>query len=132
MNFNLGITFFDTAEVYGPYSNEELVSEALESYRDKVIIATKFGYDIPENSKAYSGTPFGLDSKPETIRKAVEDSLRRLRTDHIDLYYQHRPDLKILIEEVAYTVKELITEGKVRYFGLSGREFCSDTWHEET
>lgn len=117
--FELGITFFDTAEVYGPHSNEELVGEALASYRDKVIIATKFGYDIPENLQAYSGTPFGLDSRPATIRKAVEGSLKRLRTDHIDLYYQHRVDPKVPIEEVADTVKKLITEGKVRYFGLS-------------
>ena len=109
----LGVTFFDTAEVYGPYTNEELVGEALEPYRDKVVIATKFGYHIQNGKSA------GLDSRPETIRKAVEGSLKRLRTDHIDLLYQHRVDPNVPIEEVAETVGQLIKEGKVLYWGLS-------------
>lgn len=109
----LGVTFFDTAEVYGPYTNEELVGEALESYRDKVVIATKFGYHIQNGKSA------GLDSRPETIRKAVEGSLKRLRTDHIDLLYQHRVDPNVPIEEVAETVGQLMKEGKVLYWGLS-------------
>lgn len=108
-----GVTFFDTAEVYGPYINEELLGEALEPYRNKVIIATKFGF------KFENGKNVGLDSRPETIRKAVEGSLKRLRTDYIDLLYQHRVDPNVPIEEVAKAVKELIEEGKVRYFGLS-------------
>jgi len=106
-----GVTFFDTAEVYGPYVNEELVGEALAPVRDKVAIATKFGFKI-------DGTN-GLDSRPERIRKVVEESLKRLRTDRIDLYYQHRVDLTVPIEEVAGTVKDLIKAGKVRHFGLS-------------
>lgn len=110
---DMGVTFFDTAEVYGPYINEELVGEALEPYRDKVIIATKFGFKF-ENGKIA-----GLDSSPDAIRKSVEGSLKRLRTDHIDLLYQHRVDPNVPIEEVAKTVKALIKEGKVRYFGLS-------------
>ena len=110
---DMGVTFFDTAEVYGPYINEELVGEALEPYRDKVIIATKFGFKF-ENGKIA-----GLDSSPDAIRKSVEGSLKRLRTDHIDLLYQHRVDPNVHIEEVAKTVKALIKEGKVRYFGLS-------------
>ena len=109
----LGVTFFDTAEVYGPYTNEELVGEALEPYRDKVVIATKFGYHIQNGKSA------GLDSRPETIREAVEGSLKRLRTDHIDLLYQHRVDPNVPIEEVAETVGQLIKEGKVLYWGLS-------------
>lgn len=109
----LGVTFFDTAEVYGPYTNEELVGEALEPYRDKVVIATKFGYHIQNGKSA------GLDSRPETIREAVEGSLKRLRTDHIDLLYQHRVDPNVLIEEVAETVGQLMKEGKVLYWGLS-------------
>lgn len=109
----LGVTFFDTAEVYGPYTNEELVGEALEPYRDKVVIATKFGYHIQNGKSA------GLDSRPETIRKAVEGSLKRLRTDHIDLLYQHRVDPNVPIEEVAETVGQLMKEGKVLYWGLS-------------
>ena len=109
----LGVTFFDTAEVYGPYTNEELVGEALEPYRDKVVIATKFGYHIQ------NGKSDGLDSRPETIRKAVEGSLKRLRTDHIDLLYQHRVDPNVPIEEVAETVGQLMKEGKVLYWGLS-------------
>ena len=108
-----GVTFFDTAEVYGPYNNEELVGEALAPYRDKVVIATKFGFNIQD------GKMVGVNSKPEQIRKAVEGSLKRLKVDVIDLLYQHRVDPNVPIEEVAGTVKELITEGKVKYFGLS-------------
>jgi aryl-alcohol dehydrogenase-like predicted oxidoreductase len=106
-----GVTFFDTAEVYGPYVNEELVGEALAPVRDKVTIATKFGFKI-------DGTN-GLDSRPERIRRVVEESLKRLRTDRIDLYYQHRVDLTVPIEDVAGTVKDLIKAGKVLHFGLS-------------
>jgi len=109
--YERGVTFFDTAEVYGPYVNEELVGEALASVRDKVAIATKFGFKI-------DGT-IGLDSRPERIRKVVEESLKRLKTDRIDLYYQHRVDLTVPIEEVAGTVKDLIKAGKVLHFGLS-------------
>ncbi|WP_245759909.1 aldo/keto reductase [Thermoflavifilum thermophilum] len=108
-----GITFFDTAEVYGPYANEELVGEALEPVRRQVVIATKFGFEIQD------GKMVGLNSRPEHIRKAVEGSLKRLRTDVIDLLYQHRVDPQVPIEDVAGTVKDLIQEGKVRYFGLS-------------
>lgn len=114
-----GVTFFDTAEVYGPYMNEELVGEALQPYRDKVVIATKFGYDIENNKMDAAGRPIALSSKPSVIRKAVEGSLKRLRTDHIDLYYQHRVDPDTPIEEVAETVKNLIKEGKVLHWGLS-------------
>ena len=109
--YERGVTFFDTAEVYGPYVNEELVGEALAPVRDKVAIATKFGFKI-------DGTN-GLDSRPERIRKVVEESLKRLKTDHIDLYYQHRVDLTVPIEDVAGTVKDLIKAGKVLHFGLS-------------
>lgn len=105
-----GVTFFDTAEVYGPFTNEELVGEALEPFREKVVIATKFGFNIGGK---------GLDSRPERIRKAAEGSLKRLRTDYIDLFYQHRVDPDVPIEDVAGTVKDLIKEGKVRHFGLS-------------
>jgi aryl-alcohol dehydrogenase-like predicted oxidoreductase len=108
-----GVNFFDTAEVYGPYVNEELVGEALEPYKDKVIIATKFGFNIQD------GKSIGVNSKPEQIRKAVEGSLNRLRVDVIDLLYQHRVDPNVPIEDVAGTVKDLIKEGKVKYFGLS-------------
>ena len=108
-----GVTFFDTAEVYGPYTNEELVGEALEPYRDKVVIATKFGYDIENNKMDAAGRPIALSSR------AVEGSLKRLRTDHIDLYYQHRVDPDTPIEEVAQTVQDLIKEGKVLHWGLS-------------
>ncbi len=111
-----GVTFFDTAEVYGPFNNEELVGEALEPFRAQVVIATKFGFDL--NPDGTHG-PKGTDSSPERIRKAVEGSLKRLRTDVIDLYYQHRVDPNVPIEEVAGAVKELIAEGKVRHFGLS-------------
>ncbi|MEI7662510.1 MAG: aldo/keto reductase [Bacteroidota bacterium] len=106
-----GVTFFDTAEVYGPYTNEELVGEALAPFRDRVVIATKFGFD--------TGGISGLDSRPERIRQVAESSLKRLRTDVIDLFYQHRVDPKVPVEDVAGTVKDLIKEGKVKYFGLS-------------
>lgn len=108
-----GVTFYDTAEVYGPYVNEELVGEALEPIRDQVVIATKFGWDIQD------GKMVGLDSRPEQIRRVAEASLKRLRTDVIDLFYQHRVDPGVPIEEVAGTVGELIAEGKVKHFGLS-------------
>lgn len=107
-----GVTFFDTAQVYGPSTNEELVGEALEPVRDQVVIATKFGFDL-ESGRG------GLDSRPETIRRSVEASLKRLRTDTIDLLYQHRVDPNVPIEDVAGTVKELIEQGKVKHFGLS-------------
>ena len=109
-----GVTFFDTAQVYGPFTNEELVGEALEPARDQVVIATKFGFDL----EGAIG-PGALDSRPDTIRRSVEGSLKRLRTDRIDLLYQHRVDPNVPIEDVAGTVKELIEEGKVRHFGLS-------------
>ena len=108
--YEKGVTFFDTAEVYGPHTNEELVGEALAPFREKVAIATKFGYDIEAG---------GHNSRPEHIRKVVEGSLKRLRTDRIDLYYQHRVDQKVPIEDVANTIKDLIKEGKVLHFGLS-------------
>ena len=108
-----GLTFFDTAQVYGPFTNEALVGEALEPIRDQVAIATKFGFELS------TGESRGLDSRPDTIRRSVEESLRRLRTDHIDLLYQHRVDPDVPIEDVAGTVKELIEQGKVRHFGLS-------------
>ena len=109
-----GVTFFDTAQVYGPFSNEELVGEALEPVREQVVIATKFGFDL----EGAIG-PGALHSRPTTIRHSVEDSLQRLRTDTIDPLYQHRVDPNVPIEDVAGTVKELIHEGKVRHFGLS-------------
>ena len=107
-----GVTFFDTAEVYGPYTNEELVGEALAPFRNKVAIATKFGFDV-------GGIAGGLNSRPEHIRQVVEASLKRLRVETIDLLYQHRVDPNVPIEDVAGTVKDLIQEGKVKYFGLS-------------
>jgi len=111
---DLGVTFFDTAEVYGPYANEELVGEALAPVRDRVVIATKFGFKIsPE------GKQIGVDSRPEHIREVADASLKRLRTDRIDLLYQHRVDTDVPIEDVAGTVKELIAQGKVKHFGLS-------------
>ncbi len=110
-----GITFFDTAEVYGPFANEVLVGEALAPVRDRVTIATKFGFDIDPDT----GQQRGLNSRPGHIRQVVESSLKRLRTDRIDLLYQHRVDPEVPIEEVAGAVKELIGEGKVRHFGLS-------------
>ena len=115
----LGVTFFDTAEVYGPFENEEILGEALEPVRDQVKIATKFGYDFDNYKLDASNRPTGLSSRPKTIRKSVEGSLKRLRTDHIDLYYQHRVDPNVPIEDVAGTVAELIKEGKVLNFGLS-------------
>ncbi|WP_448631466.1 aldo/keto reductase [Cellulomonas soli] len=111
---DLGVTFVDTAEVYGPYVNEELVGEALAPVRDQVVIATKFGWDIQPD-----GSWPGPDSRPERIRRVAEESLRRLRTDVIDLFYQHRVDPTVPIEDVAGTVGELVAEGKVRHFGLS-------------
>jgi aryl-alcohol dehydrogenase-like predicted oxidoreductase len=115
-----GVTFFDTAEVYGPFTNEELVGEALEPFRKQVVIATKFGFDLsPEfDPRAMKGLP-GLNSRPEHIQQAAEGSLKRLRTDVIDLYYQHRVDTSVPIEDVAGAVKDLIQQGKVRHFGLS-------------
>jgi aryl-alcohol dehydrogenase-like predicted oxidoreductase len=110
--YEKGVTFFDTAEVYGPFTNEELVGEALAPFRDKVAIASKFGFDL-------EGSSGGLNSRPEHIKKAVEASLKRLKTDRIDLYYQHRVDPKVPIEDVAGAIKDLIKEGKVLHFGLS-------------
>jgi aryl-alcohol dehydrogenase-like predicted oxidoreductase len=111
-----GVTFFDTAEVYGPFTNEELVGEALAPVRDKVVIATKFGFNLNQD-----GSPGwqGLNSRPERIRQVADASLKRLRTDVIDLFYQHRVDPNVPIEDVAGAVKELIQEGKVKHFGLS-------------
>ncbi|RFB17494.1 aldo/keto reductase, partial [Bacillus sp. ALD] len=109
--YEKGVTFFDTAEVYGPYTNEELVGEAVAPFRDEVVIASKFGFEL-EGSE-------GLNSRPEHIKKVVEESLKRLKTDHIDLYYQHRVDPKIPIEEVAGAMKDLIKEGKILHYGLS-------------
>ncbi|PZA06781.1 MULTISPECIES: aldo/keto reductase [unclassified Meiothermus] len=113
----LGVTFFDTAEVYGPFVNEELVGEALEPFRGQVAIATKFGFRHDANGRPNPAN--GTDSRPEQIRRAVEGSLRRLRVEAIDLLYQHRVDPNVPIEDVAGTVKELIQEGKVRHWGLS-------------
>jgi aryl-alcohol dehydrogenase-like predicted oxidoreductase len=110
-----GVTFFDTAEVYGPFTNEELVGEALAPFRGQVMIATKFGFKLDPNT----GKQAGLDSRPEHIKEVAEASLKRLRTDVIDLFYQHRVDPNVPIEEVAGAVKELIREGKVKHFGLS-------------
>src|ERR1700748_1542747 len=110
--FEKGVTFFDTAEAYGPYANEELVGEALEPFRDQVVIAPKFGFK--------DGKPTtGMDSRPETIKAHTEAALKRLRTDRIDLLYQHRVDPNVPIEEVAGTVRDLIAAGKVKHFGLS-------------
>jgi aryl-alcohol dehydrogenase-like predicted oxidoreductase len=111
--FEAGVTFFDTAEAYGPFTNEELVGEALGPMRDEVIIATKFGF------KFENGKPAGLDSHPTHIREVAEASLKRLKTDRIDLFYQHRVDPNVPIEDVAGAVKDLIREGKVKHFGLS-------------
>src|SRR5256714_9842315 len=109
----LGVTFFDTAEVYGPFTNEELVGEALAPFRDEVVIATKFGFKIQDGKQA------GVDSRPEHIREVAEASLKRLKVESIDLLYQHRVDLGVPIEDVAGAVKDLIQEGKVKHFGLS-------------
>ena len=111
-----GVTFFDTAEVYGPYTNEELVGEALSPLRDQVVIATKFGFKLhPDGSPGF----LGLDSRPEQIKRVAEASLKRLKTDSIDLFYQHRVDPEVPIEDVAGAAKDLIREGKVKHFGLS-------------
>ncbi|WP_343706038.1 aldo/keto reductase [Flavobacterium sp.] len=110
--YEKGITFFDTAECYGPHLNEELLGEALAPFRDKIVIATKFGFLEGDSKK-------GLDSRPEWIRKSIEGSLKRLNTDVIDLYYQHRVDPNVPMEDVAGTIKDLIKEGKVKHFGLS-------------
>jgi aryl-alcohol dehydrogenase-like predicted oxidoreductase len=109
--YEKGVTFFDTAEVYGPYTNEDLVGEALAPFRDKVAIASKFGFKIDGS--------IGLNSRPEHIKKVVEESLKRLRTDRIDLYYQHRVDPEVQIEDVAGAIKDLVQQGKVLHFGLS-------------
>jgi len=111
-----GITFFDTAEVYGPFTNEELVGEALEPFKGEVVIATKFGWKHGEDG---ARTKYGVDSRPEQIRRVADESLKRLRVDVIDLFYQHRPDPDVPIEDVAGAVKDLIQEGKVKHFGLS-------------
>jgi len=110
-----GVTFFDTAEVYGPFTNEELVGEALLPYREQVVIATKFGFKLDPKS----GRSIGVDSRPKHIREVAALSLKRLRTDVIDLFYQHRVDPDVPIEDVAGAVKQLIQEGKVKHFGLS-------------
>lgn len=110
--YERGVTFFDTAEAYGPYTNEELLGEALEPFRNEIVIATKFGFKEGK-------TALGMDSRPERIREVAEAALKRLRTDRIDLFYQHRVDPNVPIEDVAGTVKELIAEGKVKHFGLS-------------
>ncbi|RKG73755.1 aldo/keto reductase [Corallococcus terminator] len=112
--FERGITFFDTAEAYGPYRNEELLGEALAPFRDQVVIATKFGFDFDS-----AGGQSGMNSRPEHIKAVAEAALKRLKTDRIDLFYQHRVDPNVPIEEVAGTVKELIQQGKVKHFGLS-------------
>jgi len=112
--FDLGVTFFDTAEAYGPYVNEELVGEAVASFRDKVVIATKFGFTFGPNQ-----TQSGMDSRPEHIKQVAEESLKRLNTDAIDLFYQHRVDPDVPVEEVAGAVKDLIKAGKVKHFGMS-------------
>ncbi|HTV82361.1 MAG TPA: aldo/keto reductase [Acidobacteriaceae bacterium] len=113
---DLGVTFFDTAEVYGPFTNENLVGKALSPLRDKVVIATKFGFNCTPGGKPGTQT---LNSRPEHIRQVADESLKRLKTDHIDLFYQHRVDPEVPIEEVAGAVKELIAAGKVKHFGLS-------------
>ena len=111
-----GVTFFDTAEVYGPFANEELVGEALEPFRDRVIIATKFGFDIDPKTGERRG---GTNSRPDHVKAVADASLKRLRTNCIDLFYQHRVDPKVPIEDVAGAVKDLIAAGKVKHFGLS-------------
>ncbi len=110
--FDRGVTFFDTAEAYGPFTNEELVGEALEPFRNQVVIATKFGFELANPQK-------GLNSRPERIRQVADESLKRLRTDVIDLFYQHRVDPNVPMEDVAGAVKDLIQQGKVKHFGLS-------------
>jgi aryl-alcohol dehydrogenase-like predicted oxidoreductase len=113
--YDRGVTFFDTAEIYGPFTNEELVGEALAAFRDKVVIATKFGFNVDPAT----GKQSGLNSRPAHIREVADASLKRLKTDRIDLFYQHRVDPDVPIEDVAGAVKELIKEGKVKHFGLS-------------
>ncbi|MBK7220018.1 MAG: aldo/keto reductase [Saprospiraceae bacterium] len=115
--FENGITFFDTAEVYGPLTNETQIGEALAPFRKDVVVATKFGFNVDPNHQSGRGRP--LNSRPENIRRAVEGSLKRLRTDYIDLYYQHRVDPTVPIEEVAMTIKDLVKEGKILHWGLS-------------
>src|SRR6187402_1555101 len=110
--FDRGVTFFDSAEAYGPFKNEELLGEALAPFRDQVVIATKFGFEAGETAK-------GMNSQPGNIRNVTEAALKRLKTDRIDLLYQHRVDPNVPIEDVAGTVKDLINEGKVKHFGLS-------------
>jgi len=110
--FDRGITFFDTAEAYGPFINESVLGEALEPMRDQVVIATKFGFREGDTAK-------GLDSRPQRIRQVADEALKRMRTDRIDLFYQHRVDPQVPMEDVAGTVKELIAQGKVKHFGLS-------------
>src|SRR6187455_2310869 len=112
-----GVTFFDTAEVYGPFANEELVGEALAPYRNDVVIATKFGFNIDASGVQHQDPP--LNSRPEHIKEVADASLKRLGTDHIDLFYQHRVDPAVPIEDVAGAVRDLIAEGKVKHFGLS-------------
>ena len=119
--FEGGVTFFDTAEVYGPFTNEELVGEALAPMRDGVVIATKFGFKFENGKQA------GLDSRPSHIREVAEASLQRLKTDRIDLFYQHRVDPNVPIEDVAGAVKDLIREGKVKHFGLSEAGVADDS-----
>jgi aryl-alcohol dehydrogenase-like predicted oxidoreductase len=121
----LGVTFFDTAEIYGPYINEELVGEALFPFRKEVIVATKFGSDI-ENGKSV-----GLNSRPEHIRQVAEESLKRLKSESIDLFYQHRLDPSVPIEDVAGAVKDLIRQGKVKHFGLCERS-AETSWTLKT
>jgi len=115
----LGVTFFDTAEVYGPFVNEELVGEALAPFRERVVIATKFGFDLDPNSREARPGSVGLNSRPEHIKQVADASLKQLRTDVIDLFYQHRVDPNVPIEDVAGAVKDLIQAGKVKHFGLS-------------
>src|SRR5689334_2717157 len=110
-----GVTFFDTAEVYGPFTNEELVGEGLAPFRDQVVIATKFGFKLKSDGRGWAG----VDSRPEHIKEVADASLKRLRTDRIDLFYQHRVDPDVPIEDVAGAVRELIQAGKVKHFGLS-------------
>jgi len=112
--FDRGVTLFDTAEAYGPYKNEELLGEALAPFRDRVVIATKFGFEFDSN-----GGQRGMNSRPDHIREVADAALKRLKTDRIDLFYQHRVNPEVPIEDVAATAKELIQEGKVKHFGLS-------------
>ena len=116
---DLGCNFLDTAEIYGPFTDEEVVGKAIYDRRDRVVLATKFGFDFSEGVKREHGIPTALNSKPEYIVKSIEGSLKRLRTDHIDLYYQHRYDPQVPIEEVALTMEKLMQEGKILHWGLS-------------